>query len=41
MGLPNLHADPFDRMLIAQARIEGTPLLTADPLVAQYHGPCG
>lgn len=38
-GLPKLHADPFDRMLIAQATVEGTPLLTADPLVAQYHGP--
>jgi hypothetical protein len=26
-------------MLIAQAMVEGTPLLTADPMVTQYHGP--
>lgn len=38
-NLPALHDDPFDRMLIAQARSEGAALLTADPLVAQYHGP--
>jgi PIN domain nuclease of toxin-antitoxin system len=37
--LPPLHNDPFDRMLIAQAMIEGAALLTVDPLVAQYHGP--
>jgi PIN domain nuclease of toxin-antitoxin system len=34
--LPPLHKDPFDRILIAQARIEGVVLLTADKLVAQY-----
>ncbi len=38
-GLPLLHKDPFDRMLIAQARVEGIILLTMDPLVAQYPGP--
>ncbi|HTV16889.1 MAG TPA: type II toxin-antitoxin system VapC family toxin [Acidobacteriaceae bacterium] len=38
-SLPPLHTDPFDRMLVAQARAEGAALLTADPLVAQYHGP--
>jgi PIN domain nuclease of toxin-antitoxin system len=38
-SLPELHTDPFDRMLIAQAKSEGAALLTADPLVAQYHGP--
>jgi PIN domain nuclease of toxin-antitoxin system len=38
-SLPTLHADPFDRMLVAQATAEGAALLTADPLVAQYHGP--
>ncbi len=38
-GLPLLHKDPFDRMLIAQATVEGILLLTADPLVAQYPGP--
>jgi PIN domain nuclease of toxin-antitoxin system len=37
--LAPLHTDSFDRMLIAQATVEGTPLLTADPMVAQYHGP--
>jgi PIN domain nuclease of toxin-antitoxin system len=38
-GLPLLHKDPFDRILIAQAMVEGITLLTADPLVAQYSGP--
>jgi PIN domain nuclease of toxin-antitoxin system len=38
-GLPLLHKDPFDRMLIAQALVEGIILLTMDPLVAQYPGP--
>ncbi len=34
--LPPLHRDPFDRVLIAQARGEGMLLLTADDQVAQY-----
>jgi PIN domain nuclease of toxin-antitoxin system len=34
--LPPLHKDPFDRLLIAQARTEGLTLLTTDSLVAQY-----
>lgn len=34
--LPALHRDPFDRMLVAQAQVEGVVLLTADALVAQY-----
>jgi PIN domain nuclease of toxin-antitoxin system len=38
-GLPLLHKDPFDRILIAQATVEGIILLTADPLMAQYAGP--
>jgi PIN domain nuclease of toxin-antitoxin system len=38
-GLPPLHKDPFDRILIAQAMVEGITLLTADPLVAQYPAP--
>ena len=38
-GLPPIHKDPFDRMLVAQSMIEGITLLTADPLVAQYPGP--
>ena len=36
--LPQLHSDPFDRMLIAQAQIEGLTLLTADKMVARYPG---
>jgi PIN domain nuclease of toxin-antitoxin system len=34
--LPELHKDPFDRMLICQAIIGGLTLLTPDPLVTQY-----
>jgi PIN domain nuclease of toxin-antitoxin system len=37
--LPPLHRDPFDRILIAQAMVEGVTLLTADEKVAQYPGP--
>ncbi|MEN6467595.1 MAG: type II toxin-antitoxin system VapC family toxin [Smithella sp.] len=35
-SLPALHKDPFDRLLLAQARAEGMMLLTVDPLIAQY-----
>jgi PIN domain nuclease of toxin-antitoxin system len=38
-GLPPIHKDPFDRILVAQAIVEGITLLTADPLVARYPGP--
>lgn len=34
--LPSLHQDPFDRLLIAQARHEGLTLLTVDPRVLSY-----
>lgn len=34
--LPPLHKDPFDRILVAQARVEGLILLTADKAVARY-----
>jgi len=34
--LPNVHRDPFDRMLIAQARTEGLVLLTADRIFRKY-----
>jgi len=34
--LPPIHSDPWDRLLIAQAQIEGLPIVSADPLVAQY-----
>ena len=37
--LPPLHKDPFDRMLIAQALVEGITLLTADANLARYPGP--
>ena len=37
--LPPLHGDPFDRILIAQAKVEGIVLLTADEIVARYPGP--
>jgi PIN domain nuclease of toxin-antitoxin system len=38
-GLPSLHRDPFDRMLIAQSIVDGITLLTADRRVAQYPAP--
>ena len=38
-SLPPIHKDPFDRVLVAQATIEGITLLTTDSLVAQYPGP--
>jgi PIN domain nuclease of toxin-antitoxin system len=31
-----LHRDPFDRMLICQAIMEGMTLVTPDPLITQY-----
>ena len=37
-GLPPIHKDPFDRMLVAQAIVEGFTLLTSDPMVAKYPG---
>jgi PIN domain nuclease of toxin-antitoxin system len=38
-GLPPIHKDPFDRMLIVQSMVEGITLMTADPLIAQYPAP--
>jgi PIN domain nuclease of toxin-antitoxin system len=38
-SLPTIHRDPFDRVLVAQATVEGITLLTIDPLVANYPGP--
>ena len=38
-SLPLLHKDPFNRILVAQATVEGITLLTADVLLAQYPGP--
>lgn len=37
--LPPIHKDPFDRMLLAQAYVEGLTLITSDEVVAQYQGP--
>ncbi|WP_419817625.1 type II toxin-antitoxin system VapC family toxin [Glaciibacter flavus] len=34
--LPWHHRDPFDRMLIAQASVEGIPLLSSDRQLAAY-----
>jgi PIN domain nuclease of toxin-antitoxin system len=37
--LPPHHKDPFDRLLLAQALVEGVVLLTADAHLARFHGP--
>jgi PIN domain nuclease of toxin-antitoxin system len=37
--LPPLHKDPFDRVLVAQAIVEGITLLTTDAVVAGYPAP--
>lgn len=34
------HKDPFDRILIAQAKCEGMILLTADSKILKYNEPC-
>jgi PIN domain nuclease of toxin-antitoxin system len=38
-ALPFIHKNPFDRLLIAQAIVEGITLLTVDATVARYPGP--
>ncbi|HSN98352.1 MAG TPA: type II toxin-antitoxin system VapC family toxin [Candidatus Nanopelagicales bacterium] len=35
-ALPDVHRDPFDRLLVAQARVEGLTLVTADRKVRAY-----
>jgi PIN domain nuclease of toxin-antitoxin system len=37
-NLPPIHKDPFDRILVAQAILEGLTLLTVDVTVARYGG---
>jgi PIN domain nuclease of toxin-antitoxin system len=37
--LPAVHRDPFDRMLVAQATVEGVTLLTHDRELLAYRGP--
>jgi PIN domain nuclease of toxin-antitoxin system len=39
-GLPAVHKDPFDRLLVAQALAEGLTLITRDPVLKQYAVPC-
>ncbi|HET9226753.1 MAG TPA: type II toxin-antitoxin system VapC family toxin [Thermoanaerobaculia bacterium] len=34
--LPNHHRDPFDRILVAQALVEGAALVSADPILKSY-----
>ena len=36
-SLPEIHRDPFDRMLIAQAQAEGLELLTKDSEIPAYN----
>lgn len=38
-ALPLLHRDPFDRMLIAQAQVEGLTLVTDDSIINRYNVP--
>lgn len=34
--LPDHHRDPFDRLLVAQAQLEGVPIMTSDPKLTDY-----
>jgi PIN domain nuclease of toxin-antitoxin system len=34
--LPRIHGDPIDRILVAQAQVEGIPIITADPAIGRY-----
>lgn len=36
-ALPKHHADPFDRMLIAQAQLESLTLVTVDSIIPRYN----
>jgi PIN domain nuclease of toxin-antitoxin system len=35
-SLPTHHRDPFDRLIISQARLEGIPILTSDARFRKY-----
>ena len=37
-ALPSIHQDPFDRLLIAQAKIENMTLITRDRYIIKYKG---
>ena len=39
-ALPQVHRDPFDRLLVAQALSEGLPLVTSDECIQQYQVRC-
>ncbi|MEM7716558.1 MAG: type II toxin-antitoxin system VapC family toxin [Cyanobacteria bacterium P01_A01_bin.68] len=36
VNLPDLHKDPFDRIIIAQSQVEKIPILTSDSQIKQY-----
>lgn len=38
-SMPSIHKDPFDRILIAQAKTEGIILMTSDEAIGKYEGP--
>jgi PIN domain nuclease of toxin-antitoxin system len=38
-ALPLVHRDPFDRMLVAQAKVEALTIVTADRMLAEYGVP--
>ena len=38
--LPPIHADPFDRIQVAQARLEGLTIVTRDRCIPRYEVPC-
>jgi PIN domain nuclease of toxin-antitoxin system len=37
-NLPLIHKDPFDRIMVAQAQVEGITFITADPTLAKHPG---
>ena len=39
-ALPEIHGDPFDRMLVAQALIDRLTIVTRDPAIHRYPVPC-
>lgn len=39
-GLPHIHRDPFDRMLVAQCLAEGLTIMTSDQKIMRYNIPC-
>ncbi len=35
-NLPNIHKDPFDRLLVSQAQLENLPIITYDKMIKKY-----